>query len=92
MLEKDYLVNNKTIILKGITTKKGIAGINYIVFLENNQIKVFATKHKIEECNGCYKIVSNFIRDISHSMDNFYSVTMDYIESQAYGAWMDGAK
>lgn len=46
----------------------------------------------IEEYNGCYKIVSNFIRDISHSMDNFYSVTMDYIESQAYGAWMDGAK
>lgn len=85
-------ITPEVIILRGITTKKEFCNTEYIVYCDGNNIVIAGGQNSFIKNGNAYQVYPNYTRRIADSLENFYAVTVDKIESQAYGAWMDGAR
>lgn len=90
----DYIeIFNEAVLKESQTTKPGFCDTKYIIYLNpaspGQKIRVNtyyrSTGDKISLCQY-------YDRGLCDTMDEYWHLTLDYIENQAYGAWMDGAR
>lgn len=88
-----FEVEEKNIILYGITHKP-LGEHRFIVYLNENHnqycIRVNTDYHEIR--SGIYKCCTYYDRGLCNTIKEYRSLTVEAIERQAYGSWMDGAR
>lgn len=84
----------ESIILRGTTTKEGVDGIEYIVFQEEGRVYVTGKKstHSWEMTGQNYCVRRGYIRVLADDIAKFYDISVGAIDTQAYYAYMDGAR
>lgn len=95
---KDFFeIDEKQIILQG-TTNPPYGEHKYIAYLnkEDNYIHVNTYYYKVSD--NIYKCCTHYDRKlcddvkIIRTIEELRETAMKYIETQAYGSWMDGAR
>lgn len=82
-------VAKKDVILQGITPKS-LAGCQFIVYPCGNEIRINTDFQ--EKPDGRLKCCLHYDRMLCRTMEEYRKLTIEEIESQAYGSWMDGAR
>ena len=89
----NFKVPVEDVILSGITTNPQYCHKEFIIYISRQPdckgIWV-NTYYKLED--GVYNCCTYYSRRICNSIEEFTMQTIGYIESLAYGAWMDGAR
>ena len=87
-------IPGESIILKGTIQNVHLGSHRYIIYHNEN-----GQKNKICICadfwcddDGTYGIEPAYSRGLCDTIEEFEKFTMAEIESDAYGAWMDGAR
>ena len=78
-------------IARGTTTQSGLCNTEYIIYKEENFIVITGTQKGWNEKDGVVHIYPAYTRRLAKSLEEFIDIPVSKIESQAYGAWMDGA-
>ena len=92
-MNDDVEISVRQVILEGITQKPTRCDKLYIVYRDPSN-----ARHKIR-VNTNYRwdgakvrLCPYYDRGLCNTWEEFVALPMDEIESQAYGAWMDGAR
>lgn len=80
-----------SILKEGQTIRNG--GKNYIIYLnpEDSKYQVHINAYYIKR-GSMVEICMQYDRSLCRTLREYYSLNPNYIESQAYGAYMDGAR
>lgn len=86
-------ITNATVLKEGQTTKPEYCGVRYVIYvsMENMGQKIRINARFIPRGDKI-TIDRHYDRALCDTMDEYRRLSLDYIECQAYGAWMDGAK
>lgn len=82
-------VAKKDVLLYGIT-HTSLAGRAFIVYPCGNEIRVNTDFQ--EKQNGILKCCLHYDRMLCRTIEEYRKLTIEEIESQAYGSWWDGAR
>jgi len=84
----------ESIILRGTTTKEGVEGFEYIVFQEDGRIYVTGKKLKDawERIGKNLCVRNGYVRVLADDIAKFHDMSVGAIDTQAYYAYMDGAR
>lgn len=82
-------IPKKDVILYG-TTHQSLGGRAFIVYPCGKEIRVNTEFEELP--NGILKCCLHYDRMLCRTVEDYRRLTIDEIESQAYGAWMDGAR
>jgi hypothetical protein len=81
------------VIARAQTTFKGYCDKQYIIYLnlESSGNKIRINTYYLEK-NDKIMLCKYYDRGLCNTMEEYYNLDISYIESQAYGSWMDGAR
>ena len=83
-------IKRENIILHGITHNPW-SEHRFIVYRnKDKQIRINTDYYKIKD--GIYECCVYYDRGLCHTIEEFRKLTIEAIEKQAYGSWMDGAR
>lgn len=88
-MEHYFNIMTKNVILQGITIR---SQHTYIVYLHEETQSIHVNAFYQNGKKGGYRCCSHYDRWLCDTVEQYLSLTMQEIESQAYGAWMDGAR
>lgn len=83
----------ENIITESQTTKPGFCNTKYVVYFDasNSKNKVRVNTHYCTNGN-IMSLCTYYDRGLCNTVEEYKTLDISYIESQAYGAWMDGAR
>lgn len=81
------------IIKESQTTGKGFGDKKYVVYININdpRQKVRINTYYLKE-NNVIKLCKYYDRGLCDTIEEYERLSIRYIETQAYGSWMDGAR
>lgn len=90
----DISIPGESIILRGIIQNIHLGSHMYIVYHNETDQKTKICICSDFWCNddGTYGVEPAYTRGLCDTIEEFEKLTMAEIESDAYGAWMDGAR
>lgn len=81
------------VLKEGVTTKPELCDKKYVVYINKSD-----SRQKVR-VNTDYLLYDDYIklnmyydRGLCDTIEQYHELDLPYIESQAYGAWMDGAR
>ena len=82
----------ENIIVESQTTTPGFCNTKYVVYFDesNPKNKVRVNTHYFANGNTM-SLCKYYDRGLCNTVEEYKTLDISYIESQAYGAWMDGA-
>ena len=86
-------ITQENIIKESVTTKTGYCDKKYIIYINENdkrqKVRVNTNYHRVD---NIFKLCRYYDRGLCDSMEEYANLSLEYIEIQAYGSWMDGAR
>ena len=93
MSNSNFEISLEDIVKESITTKSGYYDKRYIIYINKNEkrqkVRVNTDYYRI---GNAFKLCRHYDRGSCDSMEEYENLSLEYIESQAYGSWMDGAR
>lgn len=88
-----FKIRKENIILLG-TTHKPLGEHSFIVYADekNENRKIRVNTDFSESSNGIFSCCKYYDRGLCYNIEDFRKMTIEEIEQQAYGSWMDGAR
>lgn len=92
-MSESFCVGEPDVIMCGLTTYPGYGMKSYIVYIkrEKGKNEIHVNTH-FNVKNGVYKCMVYYDRKLCDTVEQFGKITVAEIESQVYGAYMDGAR
>lgn len=87
----EVLIDN--IIIEGQTTISEYCDKKYVIYVNTaesrQKIRINTDYYKSD---NKIKLCKYYDRGLCNTIEEFRNLSLEYIESQAYGSWMDGAR
>lgn len=91
---RDYItISISSIIKESQTTEPGYCNKKYIVYynVEEDKQKIHINTYYNKKEN-VIELCKHYDRELCDTIEEYEKLNLHYIESQAYGSWMDGAR
>lgn len=86
-------ISKDQVIVESQTTTPGYCDRVYLIYYnEKEKRQKIRINTYYYETNGMIKLCKHYDRGLCDTMEEYYNLSADYIESQAYGSYMDGAR
>lgn len=90
----DYIeISTKNILKESQTTASGFCDKKYVIYINTDdcrqKIRVNTYYRKKDDK---IKLCTHYDRGLCDTIEEYENLDLHYIESQAYGSWMDGAR
>lgn len=83
----------KNVLKESQTTFSGYCDTKYVIYInENDSRRKIRVNTYFKKYDDKISLCKYYDRGLCDTMEEYEKLDLHYIESQAYGAWMDGAR